>query len=137
MASSCLRFRKHIAIMRHVRFSTRSWFGNCVLVLLYNLHICIPNGSLICISSGLSSSSPPVSSFQVGKKLSRINSFHARRSVAEVSSLSCSLALVRIALLLERDILALFVEEPCYWLMGLHGNRKSCSVIDVVVDDVV
>ncbi len=48
-----LRFR-FIAIMRHVRFSKRSWFGSRVFVLLYSFHICVARGSFRLISSGLS-----------------------------------------------------------------------------------
>ena len=69
----------------------RSWLGNCFLVLLYNLHICVASGSFFCISSGLSSSSLVASSFHVGKKLSRSNSLRALFA-AEKSSLSKSLA---------------------------------------------
>ena len=137
-ASSCLRFRKLIAIMRQVRFSIRSWFGNCFFVLLYNLHICVANGSFFCISSGLSSSSPAVSSFQVGKKDSRSNSLRAALFSAERSSLSRVLARESFMLGPVPDCAVADSEVEasrgwCGWA-GLRGNRKSCSVVDVDVD---
>ncbi len=55
--SSCLRLR-FMAIILHVRFSNRSWFGSWVFVLLYNFHIWVPRGSFFCISSGRSRSGP-------------------------------------------------------------------------------
>ena len=85
-----LRF-KFIAIIRHVKFSSRSWLGNRVLVLLYSFHICVPKGSLRLISSGLSLSiveSPPAASFHAGKTDSRKSSWlRADASEATVSSL--------------------------------------------------
>lgn len=137
-ASSCLRFRKFIAIIRQVRFSIRSWLGNCFLVLLYNLHICVANGSFFCISSGLSSSSPAASSFQVGKKLSRSNSLRAL-DAAEKSSLSMLLALESfVSAIPTREVADCEVGASCgFELPGLRGKRKSCSVIDVIEDVVV
>lgn len=88
---SCLSssFRlKFMDIIRHVRFSMRSEFGSCAFVRLNSLHICVPNGSFRCISSGLSiSASPPVASFQSGKKDSRRTPLRATLSVGERSSL--------------------------------------------------
>ena len=54
-------------ISLHVRFSMRSELGMVFFCLLYNLHICVPRGSIFAISSGLSRSAPPVSSLQLGK----------------------------------------------------------------------
>ena len=118
----------------------RSWLGNCFLVLLYSLHIWVASGSFFCISSGLSSSSPAASSFHVGKKLSRSNSLRALIA-AEKSSLSKPLALAPAASVVElvgapRCEEPNFAEKtsPGFCSAGLRGKRKSCSVIDVVVD---
>lgn len=48
--------------MRQVKFSIRSWFGNWVLVRLYNFHICVANGSFFCSSSVFSSAVPSLQS---------------------------------------------------------------------------
>ncbi|EFQ97100.1 hypothetical protein MGYG_08882 [Nannizzia gypsea CBS 118893] len=48
--------------MRQVKFSIRSWFGNWVLVRLYNFHICVANGSFFCSSSVVSSAVPSLQS---------------------------------------------------------------------------
>lgn len=75
-------------IMRQVKFSMRSALGSCDLFLLYSFHICVANGSLFCISSGLSSSeTPAVSSFHVSKKVSRSMPLQAADSVGDRSSL--------------------------------------------------
>ena len=85
--SSSLRF-KLMAIIRQVKFSMRSWFGNCVFVLLYSFHICVAKGSFLCISSGCSRSALEASSFQFGKNASRSNSLRAILGSVWGSSLS-------------------------------------------------
>lgn len=84
--SRSLRFRL-MAIIRHVRFSIRSWLGNCVLVLLYSFHICVASGSCFCISSGGLRSALAASSRQSGKKASRRSSLRGSWFLNEVSSL--------------------------------------------------
>ena len=72
--------RRFMDIMRQVRFSIRSALGSCDLVLLYNFHICAPNGSLRCSSSGDSASSR-------AKTESRSRPFRPGDSMGEISSL--------------------------------------------------
>lgn len=56
ICSLCLRIPT--AIMRHVKFSMRSWLGMFSFVLAKNFHICVASGSFCCISSKLWSLSP-------------------------------------------------------------------------------
>lgn len=80
------RFRL-MAIILHVRFSIRSWLGNCSLVLLYSFHIWVTNGSFFCISSGGPKSALDASSRQPGKKASRRSSLRVWLRSGEISSL--------------------------------------------------
>lgn len=84
--SCSLRFR-FMAIILHVKFSIRSWFGSCVFVLLYSFHIWVPSGSFFCISSGWSRPALVASSRQSGKTASPRTLLRARWFSTERASL--------------------------------------------------
>ena len=77
-----------MAIILHVRFSMRSWFGNCVFVLLYSFQICVAKGSCFCISAGLPRPALAASSFQSGKNDSQSKSLRVFRFSFEGSRLA-------------------------------------------------
>lgn len=52
-SSSCCFLRMLRAIIRHVKFSMRCWFGSCCFVLVKNFQICVANGSSSCIFATL------------------------------------------------------------------------------------
>src|SRR5690242_19366832 len=47
-SSSCCCLRNFTCIIRQVKFSIRSWLGNCCFVLVKNFHTCVASGSCFC-----------------------------------------------------------------------------------------
>lgn len=121
---------RFIAIIRHVRFSNRSWLGSRVLVLLYSFHICVPNGSFRLISSGLSKPLSPAVAF----------SFHSENAdPLSSSSASCrDKSSVSPWAEVRGVVEAVIVEVLAVRVAGRFKNDLSWSekseIADVVVD---
>lgn len=145
-SSCCLRLRKFMCIIRHVKFSIRSWFGSICFVLLKKRQTWAASGSCFCNSSGVWSvllSKMPF--WKGGNTADRISSWF-REELAVRSSLS-SWRSARKSPALDGDkLLFSAFTGPARGSTGLRGKRKSCSVdvgfmedagLRLAVDDVM
>lgn len=121
---------RFIAIIRHVRFSNRSWLGSRVLVLLYSFHICVPNGSFRFISSGLSKPLSPAVAFSFHSENADplSNSSASRRDKSSVSPWAEVRGVVEAVIV---EVLAVRVARE--FKNDLSWSEKS-EIADVVVD---
>lgn len=128
--SCCLRLRKFMCIIRHVRFSIRSWFGSICLVLLKKRQTWAASGSCFCSSSGdWSELSLKMPSWKGGNTADR-NSSWPREYEAVRSRVRSSRSARRSPAL---GLVLLDGDEPCFSALidprGRRGKRKSCSVV--------
>jgi len=149
--SSSLRLRKFMCIIRHVRFSIRSWFGSICFVLLKKRQTWAASGSCFCNSSGVWCESSSKMPFWKGGNTADCNPSCSPECETVKSNLSSWRSARRspaLALLLldgdEPSLSAL--RGPDRGSTGRRGNRKSCSVdvgfmedagLRVVMDDMV